>query len=151
MLYGGSIVKGLIMDRWVLLTATPECVVSPRGETTLSGVDVNNTHLSDNVVDHVVCLKAEFLWHTVLSNENGDFYTYDVWPYLKRSVCLLMESPTWWRFSFCLRGSSLVFRWRSVSLVCEFQIWGRRCKHWDSHWFQGRKMCFCGIWSTMSW
>ena len=48
------------MDRCVLLTSTPECVVSPRraitracalviarrGETTHSGVDVNNTHLS---------------------------------------------------------------------------------------------------------
>ena len=47
------------MDRCVLLTSTPECVVSPRraitsaqpewsprGETTHLGVDVNNTHLS---------------------------------------------------------------------------------------------------------
>ena len=34
------------MDRYVLLTSTPECVVSPRGETTHSGVDVYNTHLS---------------------------------------------------------------------------------------------------------
>ena len=39
-------IKGLIMDRCVLLTSTPECVVSPRGETTHEGVDVNNTHLS---------------------------------------------------------------------------------------------------------
>ena len=29
----------------------------------------------DNVVDHVMCLKAEFLSHTVLSNENGELYT----------------------------------------------------------------------------
>ena len=34
------------MDGCVLLTSTPECVVSPRGETTHSGVDVNNTHPS---------------------------------------------------------------------------------------------------------
>ena len=53
------IFKGLIMDRCVLLTSTPERVVSPRraitgaqpewsprGETTHEGVDVNNTHLS---------------------------------------------------------------------------------------------------------
>ena len=40
------VLKGLIMDRCVLLTSTPECVVSPRGETTHEGVDVNNTHLS---------------------------------------------------------------------------------------------------------
>ena len=33
----------------------------------------------DNIVDHVVCLKAEFLCHTVLSNENGEFYTYDIY------------------------------------------------------------------------
>ena len=39
-------IKGLIMDRCVLLTSTPEWVVSPRGETTHEGVDVNNTHLS---------------------------------------------------------------------------------------------------------
>ena len=34
------------MDSCVLLTSNPSCVVSPRGETTHSGVDVNNTHLS---------------------------------------------------------------------------------------------------------
>ena len=32
----------------------------------------------DNIVDHVVYLKAEFLWHTVPSNENGEFYTCEV-------------------------------------------------------------------------
>ena len=32
------------MDWCVLLTSTPSYVVSPRGETTHSGVDVNNTH-----------------------------------------------------------------------------------------------------------
>ena len=53
--------------------------------------------LGDNFVDHVMCLKTEFPWHTVLSNENSEFYTYDVYPYLNRSVCLLMGwgSPTW--------------------------------------------------------
>ena len=53
------LIKGLIMDGCVLLTSTPECVVSPRraipraqpegssrGETTHEGVDVNNTHPS---------------------------------------------------------------------------------------------------------
>ena len=105
----------------------------------------------DNIVDHVVCLKTEFLWQAVLSNENGEFYTYDIYPYLNRSVCLLMGSPTWWRFTFCSSRSSLVFWWRDAPLVREFQMWGRRCKQWDSHWFQGHKMRFGGIWSTMSW
>ena len=41
-----DMIKGLIMDGCVLLTSTPECVVSPRGETTHEGVDVNNTHPS---------------------------------------------------------------------------------------------------------
>ena len=59
--------------------------------------------LGDNIVDHVVCLKPEFLWHTILSDENGEFYTYDIYPYLNRSVCLLMGSPTWWWFSFCFQ------------------------------------------------
>ena len=39
--------------------------------------------------------------------------------------------------------------WRGAPLVREFQIWYRRCKQWDSHWFWGRKMRFCGIRSTM--
>ena len=42
--------------------------------------------LGDNVVDHVVCLKVEFLSHTVLSNENGEFYTTIIYPYLNRYV-----------------------------------------------------------------
>ena len=37
-------IKGLIMDRCVLLTSTPSCVVSPRRAN--EGVDVNNTHRS---------------------------------------------------------------------------------------------------------
>ena len=36
----------------------------------------------DNIVDHVVCSKAEFLWHTVLSNEHDEFYTYGLYPHL---------------------------------------------------------------------
>ena len=67
--------------------------------------------------------------------ENGEFYTYDIYPNLNRSVCLLMGSPTWWRFTFCSSGISLVFWWRDAPLVREFQMWGRRCKQWDSHWF----------------
>ena len=53
----------------------------------------NRLH-GDNIVDNVVRLKAEFLWNTVLSNENVEFYIYDIYPYLNRSVCLLMGSPT---------------------------------------------------------
>ena len=60
-------------------------------------------------VDHVVCLKVEFLSHTVLSNENGEFYTSMIYLYLNRLVCLLMGSPNWWRFRFYLSGSSFVF------------------------------------------
>ena len=90
-------------------------------------------------------IKNWISWHTVLFNGNGDFYTYDLYPHLNRSVCPLMGSPTWWRFSFCSSGSSLVFWWRDASLVQEFQMWGRRCKQWDSHWFQGHKMRFGGI------
>ena len=35
--------------------------------------------LGDNIIDHVVWLTAEFLWHTVLSNENGEFYASDIY------------------------------------------------------------------------
>ena len=48
----------------------------------------------DNIVDHVVCLKAEFLRHTLLSNENGEFYTYGIYPYLNRSVCFFFMNPS---------------------------------------------------------
>ena len=61
-----------------------------------------------------------------------------------------MGSPIWWGFSFCLSGSSLEFRWRYAPLLCEFQMWGHRCKQWVSRWFQGHKMRFHGIWSTIS-
>ena len=36
--------------------------------------------LGDNIVNLFMCLKAEFLWHTVLSNKNGEFCTYDMYP-----------------------------------------------------------------------
>ena len=44
------------MDRCVLLTSTPECVVSPRSETTHEGVDVNHTHLSMINLDYNMML-----------------------------------------------------------------------------------------------
>ena len=34
----------LIMGEWELLTSTPECVVSPRGETTHEGVNTNHKY-----------------------------------------------------------------------------------------------------------
>ena len=42
-----------------------------------------------------------------------------------------------------------MFWWRDTLLVCKFQMWGHRYKQWDSRWFQGRKMRFCRIWSTI--
>ena len=150
--------KGLIMERWQVSLSPPPPVAKVYVPFFLAGSRACQSScirvapsLGDNVVDHVVWLKAEFLWHTVLSNDNGEFYTYEIYPYLNRSVCLLIGSPTWWRFSFCSSGSSLVFWWRDAPLMREFQMWGRRCKQWDSHWFQGHKMRFSGIWSTMSW
>ena len=105
----------------------------------------------DNAVDHVVCLKAEFQMLTVLSNENGKFYTIMIYPCFSRSVCFSMGSPTSWRFGLCSSGSSLVSRWRDILLVCEFQMWCRRCKQIDPHWFQGRQMRFWWMWSTILW
>ena len=61
------------MDEGVLFTSILECVVSPLG---------------DNLLDHVVYLKAEFLSHAVLSNKNGQFDTIMINTFLNRSVCL---------------------------------------------------------------
>ena len=40
-------------------------------------------------------------------------------------------------------------RWRSCTR--EFQMWRRRSKQIDPHWFQGRQMCFWRLLSTISW
>ena len=106
--------------------------------------------LDNSVVDHVVSLKVEILSHTVLSNETVEFYKTMIYPYLNRSVCLLMGLPIWWRFSSCLSSSSLVFWWRDAPLMHEFQMWDHWCKQWVSRWFQGHKMRFRGIWSITS-
>ena len=37
------------------------------------------------------------------------------------------------------------------SCTREFQMWRRRCKQIDPHWFQGRQMHFWWMLSTMSW
>ena len=95
--------------------------------------------------------KVEFQMHTILSNANGEFYTTMIYPCFSRSVCFPMGSPAWWRFGLCSSGSSLVSRWRDVTLVREFQMWRRRCQQTDPHWFQGRQMRFGGMLSTISW
>ena len=62
---------------------------------------VSSASRGNNEVDHGVCLKAEFQRHTVLSNENGKFYTTMIYPCYSRSVCFSKESPAWWRFGLC--------------------------------------------------
>ena len=47
----------------------------------------------DNEVDHAVCLKVEFQMHTVLSNENGKFYTTMIYACFSRSECFSMGPP----------------------------------------------------------
>ena len=47
----------------------------------------------DNEVDHAVCLKVEFHMHTVLSNENGKFFTIMIYPCFSRLICFSMGSP----------------------------------------------------------
>ena len=105
-------------------------------------------HLPDNnIVIHVVGLKAELLSHIALSNENAEFYTTMIYPCLNRSVYLI-ELSTWWKFSFSLSGSSLMFWWCDTPRMREFQMWGRRCKHWDADWFQGQKNAF--LWNMIN-
>ena len=102
-----------------------------------------------NDVDHAMCLKAEFHMHTVLSNENGKFYsTYiraSAGRYVFRWDRLLDES-----LAFDQTGVPMS-RWRDASLVREFEMWRRRCKQIDPHWFQGRQMRFWWMLSTISW
>ena len=105
----------------------------------------------DNEVDYAVCLKAEFQMPNVLSNENGKFYTTMIYPCYSRSVCFSMGSPAWWRFGLWSSGSSHVSRWRDAPLVCECQMWRRKCEQIDPHWLQGRQTSFWWMLSTISW
>ena len=105
----------------------------------------------DNEVDHAVCLKAEFQMPTVLSNENGKFYTTMIYPCFNRSVYFSMGSPAWWRFGLRSSRCSLVSRWRDAPLLREFQMWRRKCKQIDPHWFQGHQTSFWWMWSAISW
>ena len=107
----------------------------------------------DNEVDHAVCLKAEFQMHTALSYENGMFYTTIIHSCFSRSVCFSMGSAAWWRFGLCFQAG-VPSRLEDVTLrscTREFQMWRRRCKQIDPHWFQGRQMRFWWMFSTMSW
>ena len=95
------------------------------------------------VVNHAVCLQAEFQIHAVLSNENYKFYTTMIYPCFSRSVCFSMGSPAWGRFGLCSRASSLMSRWRDAPLVhARISNVTRRCKQIDQHSFQGRQMRF---------
>ena len=89
--------------------------------------------------------------HTVLSNENGKFYTTMIYPCFSRSVCFSMGSPAWWRFGLSSSGSSLMSRWCDTPLVRKFQMWHSRCKKIDLCWFQGCQMHFWWMWSTVLW
>ena len=51
----------------------------------------------------------------------------------------------------CSSGSSLLSQWRDAPLMREFQMWRRRCKHIDPHWFRGSQMRFWWMWPTISW
>ena len=106
----------------------------------------------NNEVDHAVCLKAKFQMHTALSNENGKFYTTMIYPCFSRSLCFSMGSPAWWRFGLFQAGvpscpGDVTLR----SCTREFQMWRRRCKQMDPHWFHWRQMRFWWMLSTMLW
>ena len=105
----------------------------------------------DNEVDHAVSLKVEFQMHTVLSNGNGKSYITMIYLCFSRSVCFSMDHLLDRRFGLFLSGSSLISWCCDTPLVREFQMWRRRCKQIDSHWFQGRQMRFWWMWSTISW
>ena len=60
------------------------------------------------ILDLDVCSKTEFLWNTLLSNENGKFLTTMIYAWLNRWVCFSMGLANW-RFGFCLTGGYIVF------------------------------------------
>ena len=96
------------------------------------------------------CLKASFLLHTALPNETGELYRFMVYPCPNRSVYFSVGSPGWWKLVIVQAGVPSWSRWRDAPLVREFWMWSFPCKQTASRWFHGRKMRFCGMWSTTS-
>ena len=99
------------------------------------------------------CLKAEFQMHTALSDENGKFYTTMIYirasagRYVFRWDRLLDEGLAFVQAGVPSCPDDVTLR----SCTREFQMWRRRCKQIDPHWFQGRQMRFWWMLSTMSW
>ena len=190
-----SLIKGLIMDRCVLLTSTPECVVSPRRAITRAhpypwlipiitwcrpflfvttnilliksklklvsraiavGVAMSPRNLGGKyrcrshprprtctrqffcgnqsmlIELHQsgaiawrpwqhrrscgVCKSWIYVAHCPFERKWRVLHMWYI-PHVNRSVCILMGSHTWWRFSFCSSGSSLVcsmMTWRTA-------------------------------------
>ena len=150
-----TLFKGPNMIVCVLLVSNSRgwCLAAPgdHGRRTNCARPALSASGGDNEVDHAVCLKVEFQIHTVLSNENGKFYTTMIYPCFSRSVCFSMGSHAWWKFGLCSSGGSLMSRWRDAPRVREFQMWRRRCKQIEPHWFQGHQMRFWWISTTISW
>ena len=100
--------------------------------------------------DLAVCLKAEFQMHTVVSNKMANstqlsYIRVSAGRYVFQWDRLLDEGLAF------VQAGVLSWRWRDVPLEREFQMWCRRCKQLDPHWFQGRQMRFWWMWSTISW
>ena len=96
--------------------------------------------------------KVEFQIHTVLSHGNGKFYTTMMYTIRASAGRYVFRCR---RYVFRLLDAGLAFVQAGVSScpddVREFQMWRRRCKQIDPHWFQGRQMHFWWMLSTISW
>ena len=91
-----------------------------------------------------VCLKAEFLFHTVLANQTAVFNTTRVYSCLNRLIFTVFPQM---KLDFVQAVVPWWSQWRGTQPVCEFQMWNLRCRQFDSWWFH--ETGFCGIWSTI--
>ena len=73
-----------------------------------------------------------------------------IYPCFSRSVCFQRDCLLG-EFGFWSSRSSLLSQWHDAHVAREFQMWRRRCKQIDPHWFQGRQVRFSWMWSTTSW
>ena len=78
--------------------------------------------------------------HTLFWN-SSEFYTI---PCLSSSVYISIGMPTW-MLSLCSNRSCLMLCLSGAPFLRGFQTWGRRCKRWDSQWFQVCKMRYRGM------
>ena len=110
-------IKGLIMERCVLLTSTPVCCLVPRRDNT-RGVDVNNTHLS--MIDPDYNMMPKIL--LFIYQYSVQWNQIKAWIESNHSPCCHVTTQSWWQVSLSppppvAKVYASVFFWKQNVLI----------------------------------